>query len=193
MSRKTSCLESTENYIHAYNRGVDRTTIFFRESDYHYFVELMARALDDSDVLLLSYVLLPNHFHMVVEQHSPYAVSLFMKDVCEAYAKFINRSRGRCGHLFQDRFKVDEVKDAGELLRLSRYIHHNPVAAGLATSILDWKFGSCRAYAAAEASEFVAVETILSIVGGTENYMRFLEEYDPADPESVWRYVVRNR
>src|SRR5512140_3281641 len=152
MSRKTDCLLSTETYLHIVNRGVDRGIIFFRTSDYEYFLELMARALPGSDVQLLLYILMPNHFHMVAIQHSRYAISFYMKKVCEAYAKYVNRLRARSGHLFQDRFKVDMLKDPGALLRMSRYIHFNPVEAGLASSFFDWRFGSGRIYMGIESS-----------------------------------------
>jgi putative transposase len=191
MSRKTDYLLSTETSLHIANRGVDRTTIFFRPSDYEYFIELMARALPGSDLQLLLYVLMPNHFHMVVVQQVKYAVSFYMKEVCEAYAKYVNRWRGRSGHLFQDRFKIDMLPDPGALLRMSRYIHFNPVEARLAKSFCDWTFGSGRIYAGVEDSSFVDVEPILALVGGRERYLQFLEAYNPADPECVWRYVVR--
>ncbi len=190
MSWKTDYLLSTNRILSIVNRGVDRSTIFFRRSDYRLFTELMARSLPNSQVRLLLYQLMPNHFHMVVQQAKAYAISYLMKKVCERYAKHVNYLRGRTGHLFEGRFKIEELGDSGALLRMSHYVHYNPVEAGLARSFAEWEFGSGRIYAGVEESSFVDVEPILELVGGRERYLRFLAEYDPVDPESVWRFIA---
>ena len=190
MSNKTSCLLVTDGWLHLYNRGVDRGSIFFKAREYEYFLKIVAETLPDSNLNLLLHCLLPNHFHFVVQQSKIHAVSHYMKLVCETYARFINGSRLRSGHLFQGRYKVKQVEDPGSLLRLSRYIHYNPVVAGLVSSVLEWKYSSLNAYLDPEAPRFVAVETILRLVGGTDTYLRFLREYDPCEPESVWQFIL---
>ncbi len=190
MSSKTKCLVQTDQFLHVYNRGVDRSTLFFRSPDFEYFVDRMSGAMKDADLLMQLYVLMPNHFHVVVKQSKPFAVSDFMWSVCGGYARYVNRLRGRSGHLFQERFKVEKLDGPAALLRISRYIHFNPVKAGLAASYVDWKFGSGRLYAGKEVTPFIDSESIFSVTKGRENYLSFLENYDPADPDSVWRYIL---
>lgn len=191
MSNKTSCLLATDGWLHVYNRGVDRGSIFFKARDYEYFLKIMAESLAGVNLNLMLHCLLPNHFHFVVQQAKSHAVSQYMKRVCETYAKFINGSRLRSGHLFQGRYKVKHVEEPGSLLRLSHYIHFNPVAAGLVSSVFDWKYSSLQAYLRPEPPGFVTVDTILRLVGGTDTYLRFLREYDPREPESVWQFILR--
>ena len=193
MSFKTAKLICTQNYLHVYNRGVNRNTLFFRSVDYEYFIELMAGTIKSSDLALLLYVLMPNHFHIVVQQRSPYAISRFTKHVCEVYARYVNRTRTRSGHLFQNRFRVDTVEDPGSLLRLSRYIHFNPVEAGLVESYLDWAFGSGRFYGGSGDSSFISSDPLFSLTGGRANYSAFLANFDPADPESVWQFLPNRK
>jgi REP element-mobilizing transposase RayT len=191
MSRKTSSLLSTTGFLHVYNRGVDRGTIFFGKRDYEYFMALQAESLVGSHLRLLLHCLLPNHFHLVVQQSAAYAISGYMKRVSEAYAKFVNGKRMRCGHLFQDRFKVRLFEESSSLVRLSHYIHYNPVVAGLVPSIFDWKYSSIHAYAGSGLDGLVTVDPILRLLGSRDEYIRFLREYDPSAPESVWEFMVK--
>ena len=191
MSNKTECLLSTTGCLHVYNRGVDRNTIFHRIRDYDYFMELMADSMVDSNIRLLLHCLLPNHFHFVVQQAKAYAVSNFVKRVCEVYAKHLNSTRSRSGHLFQDRFKAKLVEDQASLIRLSRYIHFIPVTSGVVESISKWKYSSIQAYIDSKNQGFVTVDPILRLVGGRDEYLKFLREYDPAVPDSVWDFIRR--
>ena len=191
MSRRSQYLQRTDGYFHAYNRGVDRGTIFFRPSDYEVFLLKITEYLPDADVNLLVYSLLPNHFHLILQQSSPYAISAYMKNVSENYVRYLNCIRNRSGHLFRGRYGLGYIKDDSGLLRMSHYIHFNPVAAGLVRSVFDWKYSSCREYANPTRSNLVNVEPILTLVGGNEKYMSFLNTYEPSDPESVVRYIVK--
>src|SRR4030042_6548882 len=139
---RTELLSSPGIFLHAYNRGVDRGPIFFRQSDYEQFITRMAEFLRRSEVMLLAYTLIPNHFHMLVQQLVPYGISRYLKEVCEGYAKYINRYRKRSGHLFQGRYKANDARDPQGLLHLSHYIHYNPVSAGLVAEPAGWKYSS---------------------------------------------------
>jgi hypothetical protein len=149
MSLKTECLYMTNQYLHVYNRGVDRTSIFFRATDYEVFLLPMADFLAGTDLMLLLY--------------------------------------------FQGRYKIDDVNDDAGLLRLSRYVHFNPVSAGLVRSIFDWKYSSCREYAGTVNSGLVSVKPILDLVGGRDNSLDFLSRYDPSEPESAAGFLVKSQ
>ncbi|MGA9118426.1 MAG: transposase [Bacteroidota bacterium] len=190
MSRKSKHLQSTDCDFHVYNRGVDRQTIFFRAEDYQYFTARMCESLELCAVALLSYCLLPNHFHLVLRQKQPYEISRYMKALCEGYAKAINSRRTRTGHLFGSRFKMARVKDPPSLLRLSHYVHCNPVKAGLVKNPLEWDFSSGRNYVSSETTGFVDCTPILDLVGGPSQYLRFMNEYDPSMPNSARKFIL---
>ncbi len=70
-------------------------------------------------VSLLVHSLMPNHVHLIVQQHEPYAISRFMKKVTQSYAQWLNRRLNRSGHVFQGRYGGVVVPDPESLLRLS--------------------------------------------------------------------------
>jgi len=191
-ARRKACLEATGTDLHVYNRGVNRSTLFFREDDYRSFLDLLSMALEGSGIIILVHTLMPNHFHLVVRQDHPYDISSFMKRVCERHAIKINNARSRTGHLFQGRFKISRIIHPGSLLQLSHYIHFNAVVARLAKNPLDWAFSSCQDYAGHSRSGLVTVQPILSLVGGQEAYRQFLNDYNPEQSDSVWKYLLRS-
>jgi putative transposase len=150
---------------------------------------LMADYLPRVKVSLLAYSLLPTEFRMVVHQNEEYAISEYMQKICSKYAHSTNRRRKRSGPLFHGRFKIEEFKDRDSLLRLSHSIHWSPVTDGLVHDPLDWRFSSAKFYISAQRDNgFLTVDPLLSTVGGTEYYLRFLREYDPSQPGSTGTY-----
>jgi len=98
----------------------------------------------------------------------------------------------RSGHLFQGRYGVRGVDAAAGLLEVSRYVLFNPVTAGLVKQPEEWKYSSFRGCRGETPCALVNVEPLLAIAGGRDQYLRFLEEYDPSDPDSALKYVVSN-
>ena len=187
---RSELLKSSGNYFHIYNRGVDRQPVFFHDEDYRLFLDLMKTFLRPSELDLLTFTMMPNHFHLVLRQHDPYAISRYIKAVCERYVKFINRQRNRCGHLFQSKYKLSHIDREEYLLYLSRYIHLNPVAAKLVKRPEDWEFGSCTLFRDDSASEFLASEAILTQAGGIEAYWRYLHADEPGCSDKLERYLI---
>ena len=189
MSLKTHALKCTSVPLHLFNRGVDSNAIFRSDSDYIYWMELMAEALPQFEVDLLLYSLMPNHYHVCLNQHKPFEASWYLKTICERYARFFNRKYRRHGTLFAGRFHAKIVLDDVGLLRLSHYIHLNPVTAGLAAHPTDWRYSSCPAYLESGGNGLLDVEILLNLVGGVEGYRIFLADYDPADSMSIYRFL----
>lgn len=79
-------------------------------------------------VSVISFVLMPNHFHILVKQEKEKGVSEYMQKIQNAYAKYFNTKNKRVGHLFSGPFKSVHVQDDRQLLHLSAYIHKNPKA-----------------------------------------------------------------
>jgi putative transposase len=174
MKEKSINLRRDDAFFHAFNRGVDRQQIFFAPADYLFFIELMQKFHDASSLLLLAFTLMPNHFHLIVHQQSPYAISNFVKQVCERYVKHLNRYRKRVGHLFQSPYIPKLIDNESYLLYLSRYVHLNPVSGGLVKSPEDWPYGSCRVYQEGMPNGFVDSHIILDIAGGQDAYLKYI-------------------
>jgi REP element-mobilizing transposase RayT len=89
---------------------------------------------------MLAYCLMPNHYHFLLKQLSTASLSQFIASVFNPYIQVINRQAGRRGPLFAGRFK-DVLVDRDEyLIHLCRYIHLNPVEAGLVEHPEEWPF-----------------------------------------------------
>lgn len=155
--RKVNFIE--ENYYHVYNRGNSKAAIFHDEQDYKRFQKILylyngSKKFKFKDLFrtgkniysyetgerlvdIISYVLMPNHFHIfvyycpqktkVIDKNLGNNISVFLKRVSSAYSQYYNHKYKRTGSLFESRFKAEHV-DSGEYFKyLFSYIHLNPV------------------------------------------------------------------
>jgi putative transposase len=119
-------IELADGYHHVMNRGNNRQDIFLSDKDRKVFLEALVGSCEIYDVQLLAYVLMTNHFHLLV--HTARAnLSQFMRHLQVSYTVRFNRRNRRSGHVFQGRFKSLLVEADEYLVPLSRYIHLNPV------------------------------------------------------------------
>ena len=124
---------------HVMLRGINRQNIFEDSDDYFKFIKLLHQSAHPKDekglelpplCLFYAYCLMPNHVHLLLcEKNWP--LGEIVKSIAASYALYYNKKYGRIGHLFQDRFKSEPCNDAHYFMTLFRYIHQNPVKAGL--------------------------------------------------------------
>lgn len=116
------------------SRGQERQAIFRDDQDHVHFLELLKKTVERYQVRIHAYVLMTNHYHLIVE--TPEAnLSRAMQWLNVSYGVWFNRRHGRIGHLMQGRFKAIVLESAGWGLELSVYIHLNSVrVAGLGLS-----------------------------------------------------------
>jgi putative transposase len=134
------------NFYHIYNRGNNRQVIFLERENYIYFLRLIKRHLIANAVDIVAYCLMPNHYHFLVYLRDE-TLSDAMKSLSLSYTKAINKRFNRSGVLFQGRFQSVRVQETDYLLTLVRYIHLNPVKAGLVQQPEEWEFSSYLEYA----------------------------------------------
>lgn len=185
VSAKTKYLQSTGEYFHIYNRGVDRNKIFFDDRNFRYFRQRVSASLDPSSMEINAYCLMPNHFHFIVHQITESAISGFMRGVCDGYAKAINKERSRSGHLFEGKYKMKQIVNDAYLVHLSRYIHLNPVRAGLVSLPQDWGHSSCQVYYGMREDPMVSTQAVLRQFGSSKDYRKFVEEYVAEDRRRI--------
>ena len=190
MPRRSGVVAEGNAFFHVVNRGIDRMTIFPDSRFYEEFVRLLQQNLGAGAVRLHAFSLLPNHFHMLLSQRLPYAISEFMRNTCSSFAQNFNAKRGHTGHVFQDRYKPIPLADPQSILRVSWYIHQNPVRAGLVEAPELWRYGSMRQYLGLVRSGVATLSGLLDLVGGMENYERFMRTYDPSNPEQAKEFLM---
>ncbi len=121
---------------HIMVRGIERRKIFDRDADRDNFLHRMGEILLNTGTPCFAWSLMPNHFHLLLRT-GDVPVSTVMRRLLTGYAIWFNRSRRRHGHLFQNRFKSILCQEDSYLLELVRYIHLNPLRAGLVKSIQE--------------------------------------------------------
>lgn len=130
---------------HLIARGNERKNIFRDDGDRQKLLKIVYSACERFDCRLYAYVLMSNHSHFVVKINGP-NLSAFMHCLNGDYAIFFNRKHKRFGHLFQERFYSALVEHGPEIQRVVRYIHMNPVRAGMVDKLTDYAWFSHAQY-----------------------------------------------
>lgn len=128
--------------VHVTQRGVNRGAIFLDDQDRHHFRRLLRGACRKHAVQVHAFVLMDNHFHLLLTSPQPGALSHAMRAVGQNYVQAFNYRHARCGTLWQGRFKSCLVDTERYLLTVMRYIELNPVRAAMATSPQDYRWSS---------------------------------------------------
>ena len=127
MPRTARKISKTGLY-HIIIRGVNKETIFIDDEDRVIFLRLLKYYKTELNCKIYSYCLMSNHVHLLVEDKN-LKVGQLMKNITCVYAGEFNKKYNRIGHLFQDRYKSQNVEDKSYLVCLIRYIHRNPERA----------------------------------------------------------------
>lgn len=144
MPRKARVLCDSRTY-HVMIRGINRQSIFEDEEDKSTFLSLLVRYKQKCHFKLLGYCLMGNHAHLLIKLGDFELQSVFRR-LNTAYAYYFNMKYDRTGHLFQDRYKSEPVTSDKQLHQVLRYIHLNPVKAGICSNPEKYKDSSYRDY-----------------------------------------------
>lgn len=190
-------------YYHVFNRGVEKRRIFLKSNTYQrflltaeyymrvgywrklaYYLRLSQSARMEERrlfgelswrVAMLGYVLMPNHYHFLLRQEAEGGISEFVGLLQNSYTRYFNTKFARVGPLFQGPFKAVEITTDAQLYQVSKYIHLNPVEAGLAKSVDDYPWSSWHEYAGkAKSLVGLDVKKLLGDLGGVDAYKRFV-------------------
>lgn len=170
-------------FYHVTCRGNERRRIFLDDDDRYRFLKFLDESLTIYQVRLYAYVMMGNHFHLVVQTLRA-NLSEFMRRFNICYTGWFNYHHGTCGHLYQGRYKAFLVDADSYLLELSRYVHLNPVRVGKYRKLScheqmqyveQYWWSSLPGYLNKRKSvEFVVYDMVLSVVGDQRGYRRFL-------------------
>ena len=154
-------------FYHVFNRGVEHRTVFTDRKSYEAFLARLEALVKPLGLRAHSYALLPNHYHLYLE--TPRGnLSQIMQRLEGPYTQFFNAKHQRVGPLFQGRYQAILVEKESYSLEISRYIHLNPVKAGLARSPEDYEWSSYRAFLGREKPRaFLETDWLLAQFGET--------------------------
>jgi putative transposase len=162
---------------HITNRGNKKAAIFYDKEDHQKYLTYVAEAKALYPFTLHSYCLMYNHIHLLLETHDQH-ISHIMKYINTYYAIYFNKRHDLNGHVFQGRFDSELITDASYFLNASRYIHLNPIEAGLTEfeSLQDYPWSSFSSFLSSTKDPLVTSERVLSFFQEPqlENYLQFL-------------------
>ncbi len=130
---------------HVIQRGNNRQQILFEEEDYWFLWEKIGAAADKFDCCIHAYVLMPNHFHLLLTPLGEEGIGKLMQYVGRYYVQYFNGRYERTGTLWEGRYRATLIDPATYLLPVSRYIEQNPVRAGLVTEPAQYAWSSLAA------------------------------------------------
>ena len=128
-------------YYHVIQRGVNQEHIFQSPGDKSHLLEILSDSKEQYDFKLFAYVIMDNHYHLLIQTLN-IPISKIMHQVNMKYAIYYNTKYERVGHVFENRYKGILVQDDTYFITLIKYIHNNPVAAGICNSMEEYKWSS---------------------------------------------------
>ncbi|MCG2710844.1 MAG: transposase [Candidatus Omnitrophica bacterium] len=164
---------SNGGIYHVYSKSIAGYKIFHNNNDYNRIIDLfkyyrikntsvkfskfleiknmdifIEKHLSRKDFLvqIIAYCIMPTHIHLVLMQLQDEGISIFMGNVLNSYSRFFNIRISRKGPLWESRFKNVLVETDEQLIHLTRYLHLNPVTAGLVENAEDWRYSSIKEY-----------------------------------------------
>lgn len=177
-----------DSYYHIYNRGVNKQKVFLDDQDYAVMLSLIKRYLDiipsknqngafypnySQDIELLTFCIMPNHFHFLVFQHRADAMKDLLKSLSVAYAMYFNKRYKRVGPIFQQRYKASRIDSEAYLLHISRYIHMNP------HNYFEYEWSSMSYYLGNKTASWIRPARILELFK-LNDYTKFVTDYLPS-------------
>lgn len=127
-------------YYQIYNRGNHRKETFLRVADYQMFLRLVKKYSKKHNIKIFAHCLIPNHYHLIIQQSGKYSMSKFMHGLGTAYAMYFNDKYKTVGHVFQGPYRATYIEDEESLMNEINYVLNNPVKHGLVndSSLYRW-------------------------------------------------------
>ena len=180
--------EQDGGIYHIIQRGNNRSFVFEDDTDKEYLVDQLW-LLSKNSCKIYGFVIMGNHYHLVIRTAGETLQSI-MHRLNLKYSKYYNRTHNQSGHVFQGRYKAIPVREEKYLLSLLRYVHQNPVKAGVCSRTEEYKWSSERHYRGLESKNSwldtgLVLDTLSSDrKAAVKMYMDFMAEEENGDYEN---------
>lgn len=175
--------KSETGIYHVMLRGINQQVIFNDEEDCEKFLEVLRECKAISEYEIYAYCLMNNHVHILLKEGKEELGQIF-KRIGVRYVYWYNWKYYRRGHLFQDRFKSEPVEDEEYLLTVLRYIHQNPLKAGIVKDICEYPYSSYKEYINNDINNTIDKDFIFKIIDRD----RFIEYNNEKSEEKCMEY-----
>lgn len=177
---------SPTHIYHVMVRGNTGRDIFIDDEDRQKLLKVINNKKREKEFILYAYCLMNNHFHLVLKEYKD-DISHIMKRINTTYVVYFNKKYQLTGHLFQSRFRSEVIASDDYLLALIRYVHRNPVKAGLVDSPQDYQWSSYLSYTGTGSHhKIVQTEDILRLF--SEDLKEAVSQFIEFSKEQEGRY-----
>lgn len=163
---------SDSGYYHVILQGAGKQVIFEDDGDRETFLRLLGLSSDRAGAKVLSYCLMSNHVHLLIDDPSD-SLSTLMHWLTSTYARYFNERWDHVGHVFRSRFTSIPIESDDQLLRVIRYIHRNPVKAHLSAAA-DYRWSSYHEFVLG--GELCHTHELLDLLGGADGFRVLVDE-----------------
>jgi REP element-mobilizing transposase RayT len=167
-------LHQAGQYYHIYNRGVIHQKIFASRENYLYLLGKIKKYIPNYDLTMIAYCLMPNHYHFLIRVNKDDQLSPFLQILFNGYTQAYNRQQNRTGTLFEGGVQYRFVDTTEYVLQLSRYIHLNPVSAGLVRRPEDWEFSNYQEWIGIRNGTLVDLNFVRDFYPDLKSYASFV-------------------
>ena len=145
MPRKARIKNNTKVF-HVMIQGINQEYIFDEDVEKKTYLKYLKEKIKDKDLQMISYCIMSNHAHFLIYTDDVKEISKLMSQLNTKYAIFYNKMHNRCGFVFRNRYRSEQVFTRPHLISCINYIHNNPVKAGICMKKSDYKYSSYNEY-----------------------------------------------
>lgn len=185
-----------ETIYHVLNRANSREQIFDTEKDYLAFEKILLEAKEKHPMRILSFCVMPNHWHMILHPETDESMPKFMRWITHTHTQrwHANHKSIGYGHLYQGRYKSFLIEEENYFVQACRYIERNPLRAGLSKKAQDWRWGSAwiRNKGNTEQKKILSPWPIEMPIA-YEEWLNTLDKYEEEKLENIRLCIKRSR
>ena len=133
-------------FFHVMVQGVNKEYIFYDNEHIERYLDIIQKNKRDYEFTIIAYCIMNNHAHFLIYAKDIEQFGKFMQKINLIYAQFYNREQKRCGVLFRNRYQAEAILTKQYLINCIKYIHDNPLKAGIVKRSEDYKYSSCSNY-----------------------------------------------
>lgn len=178
---------SETGIYHVMSRGSRRKVIFHSSEDKQRFINIMINKKMNGSFSLYGYCIMDNHYHLLIKEEKENLPTI-MKMINAAYAIYYNEKYEGIGHVFQDRYRSEAIDNDLYLLGAIRYIHNNPIKAGMEKRIQDYAWSSYQQYFYYKSdNELINIHFVLNMLSNDfEKSVEMFNEFNNTDNQDMY-------
>lgn len=133
-------------FFHVMIQGINKGYIFQNENEIKTYLKYLNEKTKERNLQIIAYCIMNNHAHFLIYTNSILEIAKLMSQVNTKYAIFYNRLHNRCGYVFKNRYKSEQIESYSHLISCINYIHNNPVKAGMCSEKSAYRYSSYNEY-----------------------------------------------